>query len=601
MYNGIQKSIRRKMDVRSARAVANRKKDFRVIVVGFIIIGVTGVFLFLMIASPLLAMRLLTSSSKNITLCTKKTVEITARVAMKSVNAASSVVIGTAERSLQLVELAGNATMDAIQLVADVIVHLTEIVPPITGMVVRNIDDLFKIIILCNSTISGFMGELLDSGIGGVLDIINQGLALMGSIGEFTSFLVNNAFIPATQALTGINEIVTASTKALTETQLPRLLSAIEFLVQSSNSQIVGDIQLTIISSVVGLFAKVFGKFVTSVTKGEIINTIISSVTGVLKSINLNVLGSFDICGVIISIIEPALSLLNFIPGLSTINKCVPDFIRLGLWWMTQGSFCASRNPITSFTNCLLGEIGNVTIIPAFNLELSIRSLVGNIPGIPSELSFLYSWFDDLLSALPKVSFGWTNISLNTILSNLEGVLVFLFTDLKTIFKSEAGGTLISFTPSPGLLLLPQVLLFVVFKVATEFMTKIVDLIYGENGIAKQALKIIDSWAGCVEFFGFPIYYPKFKSSIPFVTYGVEYIGARLCISTIFGPIITLYEKIFSLILSQLATIINVGDLIFSFLGVEVPNIDAQTLTNAINRALGQLSNNLNLPFYFRT
>jgi hypothetical protein len=577
------------------------RKDFRVIVLGFIVIAVTGIFLFLMLASPILAMGVMSTANKQISSYTRKTVDVAASVAMKSVNITGSIIRGTTERTMQLVSLAADATMDAIQLIADVIMHIVDVVPPIAGMVVRNIDELLKMVVLCNSTIMGYMAELLDTGIGGVMDIVGQGFELIGNIGEFAGYLVANGFIPATQVLIGINEIVTKAVETLTDSYLPRLMSAMQFLAQTSNGQIIGDIRMTIISVVVSLFVKVFKKAVGFVTGGDIIGTIISSVTGVLKSINLNVLGKFDFCSVLLSIIEPALNLLNVIPGLSTINKCVPDFIRLGLWWSTQGSFCSSRNPITGFTDCLLGEIGNITIIPAFKLELSIRSLAGQIPGLSNPaLSPIFNLFEKLLDGLPKFAFGWTNISLNTILSNLQGVLVFLFTDLKTILKKEAGGSLISFSPSPGTLLLPQVLLFVIIKVATQFMAKIVDMVYGENGFLKQALKIIDKWLGCV---GFTIKIPFITTTKKFPFFkrrDIEF-SVKFCISDIFGPILTLLNKIFSIAFSVLNTLFDVGDVILSFLGIAVPNIDASMIEAAVGRALSQLSNNLDLPFYFNT
>jgi hypothetical protein len=567
------------------------RKDFRVIVLGFIVVAVTGIFLFLMLASPILAMRILTSSNKQIASYTKKSIDIAAGVAMKTVNMSGSIVRGTVDRTMQLVSLASDATMDAIQMVADSIMYVVDVVPPITGMVVKNSDEFIKLIILCNSTITGFMAEFLDSGIGGVMNIVNQGFELLGSIGEFTTFLVSNAFIPATQALTGINEIVTAAVETLSNSYLPRLLSAMQFLAQTSNGQLIGDVRITIISTVVGLFVKIFKRVVGIFTGSDIINTIISSVTGVLRSISLSVGGSFDFCGTLLSIIEPALNLLNFIPGLSTINKCVPDFIRLGLWWITQGSFCSSKNPITGFTDCLFGELGSVTIIPAFEINISIESLARTSLGFLTKFpgfGSLIDKFNSLLAGIPKFRLGWTNISLNSILSNLQGVLLFLFTDLKTIFRKEAGGSLVSFSPSLGTLLLPQVLLFVLVKVGTEFLKQFLTLMYGENGIFKRAMKIIDKWVGCV----------SLKICIPGTSTCWE---PELCISTIIGPVVTLYNMILQTVLNQLNTLFDLGDILVRLLGVSTPNINSATLESAVRRALGALLSRVDLPFYINT
>jgi hypothetical protein len=516
---------------------------------------------------------------------------------------ASTIVKETASSATSLISVMRDATFDAIELVVDSLQYIVDIVPSITGMVIRNITDLIKMVGLVNLTMSGFMSEFLDSGISEITNILTQAFSVIGDLSEVASFLVSNALIPAMTALSGINEIVKAGIEALTKTQLPRLLDAMKFLQSSAQSQIFGDASIAIVSLTVGLFTKIFKKTIGGIVDGSIITGLIESVTGVIKSINLNVIGSFDFCGILVGIIEPGLELLS-LPGGADLNKCVVNFVRLGLWWMTQGIVCKGKSPITDFTDCLLGQIGGVTIIPAYKLELSIKSLTFGLPSIPVPgLSEIFGLFDSLLEKLPKFAIGWTDISLNTIFSNLQGVLNFLFNDLKTIFKKEGGGLLVSFSPNPGTILLPQLLMYVILKIATSFFTKLLETIYGPNGFLLKALGVVTSWAGCVEF-GCPclpwVSYTT-VAGIPLPKFYLRRISVKFCISDILGPISYLSGLIFNLAKIVIDKLFNLTDMVLAFIGFEPPNISTEMIEAAIGRALAQLSSQLNLPFYFST
>jgi len=586
-------------------------KDAKYKFVSFILIGVLASFFALLFIYPILSINLVTDTGSQLGKYAKQVVDVSCGGTMEALNMVGSVVNGLGGGMVTTITELTAQTVMAVEFISDIIQSMSDLIGPMQSLLTGSVKDIMSAVSMASEYLSGILGKTMNLATESVGGVVTNILPLLGSIQEAMSFIITNGFTTAIQTFNGIRGMLADKIEAFSKSELPRLINAFSILQSVSQGQIFGDSSIAIVTLTVALYVKSFKRVTGIFTDSSIISDLISSTVSAIGSITADLSGlSIDFCEVLVGIIEPLFSLLN-IPGTGDLNNCALDFVRLGLWYITNGSFCQTTPGsaiVTNFTNCLLGEIAYVTLIPGYTIEVSaskIFDLIGDtdVDLWPSELfDPLLSGFKSLLNGLPSVSFGWTDISLDTIFSNVGNVLVDIFTGFKSIFSSKVVALL---PKSPAQTLLPLVLIYTIFKLVEKLLASILPIL---TSTMNSAFAVFNQWDVCTPEIG--LYLPDWCSytvlSITFYYICFTWYGASWCVSDIIGG----YSKIVGAAMTQIITpitssLFNISALISNILG-SIPGAPASGAFLAqIDQKILDGLNNLNLfssgdlPFFF--
>ena len=585
-------------------------KDAKYKFISMIMIGLLATFFALLFIYPILSINLVTDAGTQLGAYARKVVDLSCGGTMEAVNMVGSVVNGLGGGAVTTITELTAQTVMAVELIGDVIQSMSDLLGPVTSLLNGGVKDVLSAVSLAVGYISNTIGKTMKLASDSVGGVITNILPLLGSIQEAMSFIITNGFTPAVQTLNGIRGMLADKIEAFSKSELPRVIDAFKILQSVSQSQIFGDGSMAILTLTVALYVKAFKRITGSLIDSSIVTDLVSSTVNAIASITVDLSGlSFDFCEVLVGLIEPVFSLLN-IPGTGDLNNCSTDFIRLGLWYMTNGSFCQTTPGtavVTNFTNCLLGEIANITLIPAYNITIGASEIFnflgGNFPDIwPSELlDALISGFNSLLSGLPSVNFGWYDITLDTIFENLAAVLIdIFFGGYKSIFSS----LVVSLLPtSPSQALLPLILLYTIYKIVEKFLTVVIDLL---NDTIDSGLNVINQWNVCTPEIG--VYVPSVCEidDPPFFEFCLEFYGDSWCVSDVIGGFSTMASAAMSYVITPItSSLFNITAVINAILG-SIPSAPASgAFLSEIDQKILEALNNLQilstLPFYVNT
>lgn len=419
--------------------------------ISFVMLGVIGSMFVLLLLYPVLGIGAVTSLGSQLGKYTTQIVNITTGQTMEAVNTVGSLVNGLGSGAVTTITTLTAQAMLAIEVVGSALQGLNGLMGgPVKDMLTGAPMEVIKLFQMATN----YMGSLFSDITGVTMEVVNtmmeKAFPILGSISEALNFFITNAFGPALRTLNGIRSNLADKIEAFTKSELPRLLDAFRILQTSSQSIIFENNGIALITLTVALFTKGFKSITSTLTNSSIVEDLVSTVVSAIGSITVDLTGlSFSFCDVVVGLIEPAFSLLS-IPGVIDLNQCSLEFIKLGIWYMTNGSFCASTTPVTNFTDCLFGEIADIVLVPGQSISFSASYVMdqigGGAPGwVEDVFEFLIGEMFSLIGGLPRVSLGWNDISLNTVFTNLQTVLVTIFTGMKTIFNVPGGGgTLVS-------------------------------------------------------------------------------------------------------------------------------------------------------------
>ena len=508
-------------------------KDAKYKFISMIMIGLLGTFFALLFIYPILSINLVTDAGTQLGAYAKNVVDLSCGGTMEAVNMVGSVVNGLGGGAVSTITELTAQTVMAVELIGDVIQSMSDLLGPVTSLLNGGVKDVLSAVSLAVGYISNTIGKTMKLASDSVGGVITNILPLLGSIQEAMSFIITNGFTPAVQTLNGIRGMLADKIEAFSKSELPRVIDAFKILQSVSQSQIFGDGSMAILTLTVALYVKAFKRVTGILTDSSIVTDLVSSTVNAIASITVDLSAlSFNFCDVLVGIIEPVFSLLN-IPGSGDLNNCALDFIKLGLWYMSNGSFCQTTPGsaiVTNFTNCLFGEIAYITLIPGYSIDIGITTIfnsgLGNFPGLEDWiLAPIYDLMRTLMSGLPEITIGWSDINLNTIFTGLGNVLYDIFNGFKSIFSAK----LVSLLPtSPTQVLLPLILLYTIYKILERLSNIVINLI---DDFIDDAVDLVDSWTGC-EYYGAcfdPCEY------IPLVPSCEICLGVTMCISDLFS------------------------------------------------------------------
>lgn len=594
---------------RLAQSVSqDRRRDVRFKVIGFIIMGVMSLFLFAILILPLIAIRLVIGTGKKLGSFTKSVVKISSSAAVNTIDTTLSIVRKTADVGKTLTSIMIDVTFEAISLVADTLRYILEALPRITKFVVTNFKELLTVVLLCNSSISSMIFDVVGSIWNEVNNLMSSAFDATGEMAQMLTDLICETVGPVLESVYELSSDLIDKIKTLTKDMMPGLLDAIGFLTQGSGAFQQDMAFLEYVSLITGLFTKNFSEITGLVgTDTEIAKLVAGQVADLVRSFDIRIFDQFQFCEQLTDIIDDGIPKFPQWDGPFSLNQCTKPFIELGLWWITNGIICKSEAPVTNFTSCFLAQINDIILVPAFTITVGAAGIGFDFPSLSNPvLSPIFDLFNALIRGLPNIQFGWTDITVYTILSNLEDVLNWYLTETRVLYFKELIGTLLHFAPSfagsagrtsPGV-----VILWLLFKIIEYVIMRVVNLIFGPDGIINMGINFIRQWDKCV---GFTITVPfiKVKSSFPFLTPTEIVWKVEFCVFTILGSITFLSNLVRDIIAQPFRDQVQLLEIMMRVFGMDVPDFDGKELEDMLINAFGQLTfpSFKDSPFFART
>lgn len=443
-----------------------------------------------------------------------------------------------------------------------------------------------------------------------MMNLVNKGMErlidFVDDAYEIIEMIIRKGILPAVYGLAAVPSTVKLSIEYFISNKLPNIIRGMinlgSFLL--SNSLDLAKIQLLVIS--ITLTIQGFNKFYKDIINATSIQALVDGALSMLRSVVVPIdeLAVFSFCDTIIDITLGVLQ-LSFVDGID----CSRNFIKLGIWYITNGRFCRDYNLIPDTADCILGGKGDAVIIPASSFTLgpmTIVDAVGGIdfPYIPSELDFLNvrGSIRSLISGLPSITVGWDNITLNTVTGGLKALLESILNALKPIMGVAVGGMKVSLGPvsvtgkiiPPFSVVMTYMMIQLVTKLATIIVNLMKDLISGAvNTLSNKWDYCIGPWRHCIDV-------------CKYLTFGLkscnECFGVpSVCVSDLVAAYSTIISKAFDLFISAIGSLFSVVSMVVNVLGNLAGPLLPQSLRDEIDAAVDTAVNAIvipPLPFY---
>jgi hypothetical protein len=486
------------------------KSENRTKFLSFIMLGVLGTFFILMFIAPIISINMVKNAGKGLASVSQTVISTACGESGKVVKLAGDVVVLIGGGTLDTIVNFGGKVMEAVKFVGELISKIQKLTGPVQSTMMSSVEGIMTLVNLASNGLTNTIGKvtgLLNSGLGEVLNLMS---GLSSDIGELLGNMVSKVITPAMKGLKLVKDELADRIEMFTKNGLSDLLGAINILQSVGQSTTFSDISTAMLSLTVGLYVKVASNIVGVFTNSNIVGDLIDGVVTILGEIGIDLSEiSFDFCEQITSIVNLALSRLPNLPGPADLNRCRTPFIHMGIYWMTGGLMCSKENPPLAMSECLLGDIGDVVFLPAFEITVSARRLANAIgfdfPSIPSPFGAIINIFKDMIYSLPGLTFGWDDISINTILANVNQVYRDLFETLKSFIGPSLSGVKATFSGAPMGLSILGVLLKIITQFIIYFFEKVKTFVLNALNTAVNIL----TWNECVNLC-FPCFDPCF-------------------------------------------------------------------------------------------
>lgn len=481
-----------------------------------IMAGVLGVVFFLGVFGIVNSAVLVSSTGKFLVNYAKNMTAVTCVQSMNALTTLENTLSTAGKETLVFTAAASSRAMEMITFTGELMQSLISALGDTRKFIVNTYEGARKAIYEATRYVVDIIKELSPKILEMVSKAMERVMELVKDVYELLEFLTRKGILPVLLGLSTLNDTLKVSIETFTKEGLPMIIGAMQTLGIVGSITEIGTTPIAMFTVLVGLGVGGFNKFSKIVTDSTVITDIIEGVVGALGDISVSLEGlTFDFCDTILGFIRPVLTLVS-IPGVS---QCSEQFIKVGIWWMTNGIFCQSTTVVSDITDCILGEKGNVTILPAFEINFSASSIIDlagglNFPSLGFPLDELLGSVTgavySLIDSLPGVVLGWGEVSLRTFIGPLDTLINTIFTDVKNAVRATTTRALQAsllptsfngYVPTP----LPIVLAYIIFRVMTKIATKLVEFV---SQAYVTAANLITSWAGCIPQFCLPCFDP---------------------------------------------------------------------------------------------
>lgn len=571
------------------------KSENRTKFLSLLMIGILGTFFVLMFIAPIISINMVMNAGKGLGSLSRDITTVACGESGKIVQLAGQVVNLVGGQTLDIVVGFGGKVTEAVKFIGEIISNIQKLTGPVQSTMLSSVEGIMTLVNLASTFLTNTIGKvtgLLNSGLGEVMNLMT---GLSSDIGEMLGNMVSNVITPAMKGLKLVKDELADRIETFTKNGLSDLLNAVGILQSIGQVTTFQDIETAMFSLTVGLYVKVASKVVGIFTNSRIVEDLIDGVVTILGEIGIDLSDiSFDFCEQITGIVNFILSPLPDFPGPANLNRCRTPFIHMGIYWMTGGLMCAKENPPLAMSECLLGDIGDIVFLPAFELTVSVRRLVDSIgfsfPSIPSPFGGIINSIKNLIYGLPGLTFGWDDISINSILSNVNQVFTGLFETLKSFIGPSLSGVKATFSGAPMGLSILGVLLKIITQFIMYFFEKIRDFALSALNTAVNIFTL----GGCVSIC-FPCFDPCFG------LFG----GCRvcpgcfgLCVGDVLPGIGTIRNVLKDIIRGAFNNILNLTAFVNKLLGSFADFSITSELKAIIDNALSSLSFG-SFPVYF--
>lgn len=327
----------------------------------------------------------------------------------------------------------GKTTLSTISITASTVAamqktlfELTFFVANQVGVVVEgaitSIKELLEILTRLTEKVVNLVATFSKTAIDIVSRAMKSTVRMISKSVESVKTFATEVFVPALRKTFKLTQEMAENVTKIMTKILPIYMEVLKTGMQVVIGGEAFTVGLYAISAYVALSISLGHAFINRIFGGNIIQLIVNTLQGVFTDILVGAVNPFSLCNLVTELVYPVLGpvVAPNIPIFgSTLKRCDRELIKLGLYIITKGKMCRKfPNAVVQAISCILGNVGNITIIPKIpSIGFSSNDLL-RLAGIDSRA------FGYLGGALPSISVGpFGPYTINNLLTGIADAL----------------------------------------------------------------------------------------------------------------------------------------------------------------------------------
>jgi hypothetical protein len=568
------------------------REENRTRIISYLLLGVLGTFFLIMLIMPATSISLVTKTGKKIAAYSRIMISTTIDQSGRALTLASDTVNGVAKGAVSAISTLTTNTMMVIEYFTELIRYIPKLVSKWANTACNTMADAMKKISDVSQNLIKMIAKLTKETTEFIQSLLKQAVELHGNMTEALTTLVDDVFEPAVRSLLKLPVELARKISAITKNAIPTILEGVKLIADRAFSNVLTNCQeTTSVVFTIAQYAKTATEFLGVLTGGDTIDVIVLALKTYLGETKPGFGRFFNKCFVLTLLIEKFLNATNILPGF--LKTCQAEVIQTGLNWFSREKICKSRprNRVYMRTAlCFLQSMGNLTLIPAFQVQygaFGIINTLASIPWIPDPLKWVVDKFFSLTKSLPSITFGWQDISIKSLLNGASGLLANALELVGFVAFSSAKGLQVNFSGKfPAPVLPPAMSIQVtMIKLFSYLMQKLIPLLLELfKNLSSRVVSLVNRWNICT---------PKFCINLLFT----KVCAPRICVGDVVGGLSNIVELIMDLAVKGITPLFKVTDMMTRLIGLG-DSSDFKGLDSKLEEAFQSLS--AKLPFYVR-
>jgi hypothetical protein len=572
-----------------ARTPVIFKGDNKLKFLSFVTIGLLATFFVILIYLPGVAINAATQTGKQIAKYSKKIIGTTITQTGKVLSLTGDAISNIKNGAVSAISTMSSKVAITIEYFINLLREVPQLVGGLARMVSSSMTDLIKLIFSATKTFMSAVGNFSKEAIQVVRSSMKEVVNMFTDTVESLSRLVDEVFVPTIRRVMKIPADLARTIADKTKRFIPYIKDGVKMIMKSAVGHILKDCQetTTVLMTIIQ-FSKNVEEFAKALTGGDVFDIISTAMRLYVGNASVRPGQILTPCNIITNLVN---IVLNFIPLPGFIRECQTEIIQAGVNWMTRQKFCKTRPRNRVYLRaalCFFEQIGDLTLIPAFELDigpLMTIKAIAKFPYIPDPLKWVADEFLNILDRLPSITFGWQDLSIRTMLNAVANVFATALELIGLVVFHPALGLQLNFTGNP-LKDNPIISMQIgVLKMMTFLMSRLIPLLFDQfKTLASRVFNMIKKWDVCTPRFCIDLYFD-------------EICAPRICVSSVVGSLSFLLDFIMGFALNEIQKLITVTDAIFRMFGVGDTS-DFEGLDEKLMEAFQRLV--VKLPFYLR-
>jgi hypothetical protein len=569
-------------------------EENRIRFISYILLGVLGTFFLVLLIMPATSISLVTKTGKQMSAYSRAIVSTTISQSGKALTLAVDTINGVSKGAVSAISTLSTKAIMVMEYFASLIQGMPRLISKWAKTATNTMSDVLKKMADISQNLIKMIAKLSKETVEFIQSLLKQTVETYGDITKALATMIDEVFEPAVRRLLKLPAELSRNIATLTKSAIPTIVDGVKILADRAFQNILDDCQTTTtVAFTIAQYGKTASEFIGQLTGGDTIDIIILALSTYLGETKPTFGRFFNKCFVITFLIETFFNKTAgaILPGF--LKTCQSEVIQTGLNWFSKQKICKTRPPNRVYMRtalCFLQSMGSLTLIPGYQIQVGAFSVIdklARIPSIPDPLKWVINSFFNLTRGLPSVTFGWQDISIQSLLSGATGLIAEALDLIGFVAFSAAKGLQVNFSgtfPSP---VAPPAMSIQVtmIKLFSYLMKKLIPLLLEMfKSLSSRLVSLVNRWNVCT---------PRFCINL-LVT---KVCAPRICVGDVVGGMQNVVEFIMGLVTKTITPLFNLSDMMTRLIGMG-DSSDFKGLDEKLEKAFSNLV--AKMPFYVR-